>query len=468
MDDLKSMTESEAVSLLKNCEDRINELEAELESQLVHQKAIERRIIEIRSFRAPIAQLPKELLLQIFGWVGFDDPLHLSTILLVCKHWKETTYNSPTLWADFVITAKPDPAAIACQTRFVESAIRHSQDVPLDMRIHLPSNEDLWSQLVHNMLPPSHSHSKKEDEDRQQVIEWLRAAFLENGDESLVFYRELNEAILNHVRMVTGQEGWNLRRLRSLTIIFRSDHFAEWIGQNLFHYDMPVLEQLIVLTEDEERLLPDIFRFPAPQLARVATNFDLMFDQLVTREGQLTHLGVVLILDELSYDLLPNSRFTRNLTVLHIYVPDIDLRILSQGGFNFQFPVLKELAVKGLVPIWFINAPDLRILRLCDRNTCKEFIYSFPRYPKLEKLNIWAAEELNVREDVVPYLQRLPSLMELAFLYSSDNRLKECVDDVKEYARSNKLVVKGYRYSQEMFLRWFEVYDHTPVVEING
>jgi hypothetical protein len=97
MDNLKSISESEALSLLRNCEERIHELEAKLELQRTYQSAINRRIIEIRRFRAPIAQLPKELLLQIFGWVGFDDPLYLSAILLVCKHWKEAVYNTPTL-----------------------------------------------------------------------------------------------------------------------------------------------------------------------------------------------------------------------------------------------------------------------------------------------------------------------------------------------------------------------------------
>lgn len=73
-----------------------------------------------------------------------------------------------------------------------------------------------------------------------------------------------------------------------------------------------------------------------------------------------------------------------------------------------------------------------------------------------------------MREDVIPYIQRLPSLADLAFLYPSNGRLTDYVDEMKEYAMLNELVVKGFTFLERKFLHWFEAYDDTPVVEINN
>lgn len=181
-----------------------------------------------------------------------------------------------------MIKIKPDAAAITRQTRFVESAIHRSQDVPLNIRLHIFEFRRLWPQLARKMLSVSQSPATTDDKDCRNLETWLNRAFRANARSSFVFHRETNDAILYHMRVITGQDGWNLRRLRSLTITFHWEDLAEWTVEKFFYYDMPILEELIVLTDDGARIVPDIFRFPAPQLVRVATNFDFMLN--ITRE----------------------------------------------------------------------------------------------------------------------------------------------------------------------------------------
>lgn len=454
--------EDRAVSLLMSCDAKIKQLELDLEYQRAYKVSIEKRIIQFRSMQAPITRLPKELLVRAFEWVKFKDPLKIGIILFVCRHWNETARNSPALWGEFTLKVKPDTAAIARQTRFVEAALRYSRVARLDVTLHLPRVEDLWSHLARKMLEISQSHHQKDHEAHDNIVGWLHNAFM-NEDEPLVFYCRTETAIVNQINTIVGPGGLGLSRLRSLTLTFHSTDFSDWADKKLFHYETPVLEQLVVMTDDEERSLPSIFKYPAPQLTRVASNFNLMVDRLVTKEGQLTHLGVVL--DESTFGLFPTTRLTYNLTHLYIHVPSTEsgwtIQPQSRPG-DFSFPILRDAAIEGLCPPELIIAPNLSCLRLLDEEACGQFLGSSTRFPKLSKLHLWAGG-LNIRESVVPYVIQLAELTELAFLYPLETRLRECIDELRCDLLAG-LVVEGLNLSRGMFLRGFEVYETTPII----
>lgn len=441
---------------------KIAKLEAELEQENAYRKIIEERLIEIRSFRAPIAYLPKELLLQVFSWLALDDPLNLGPILLICKYWKNVAYNSPTLWAGFSIRMKPDAAAIHRQSQFVESAVTFSRKVPLDIELHLPKPLDLWSHLACKMLSISQPRNNKDEEDCARIERWLHTNHRDTYP--LVFYRSIDDAVSDHIKALTGEEGRNLHRLRSLTIMFHSADFTRWTSQKSFYYEMPRLERLIVRTYDRPADFRNIFRHPAPRLAFIATNINLMIKWLVRTEGKLTHLTTML--DRSLYHQFPDFRFTRNLTHLYIGVPQTDGWVPTSRGSDFKFPVLQELTVDGMIPFHFIDAPQLTSLRLCDPKTCQEFLGNIPTYPRLTKLHIWAGN-LDLENFVIPYIRRLPHLAELGFMYPYEAELIQYLYQIKKCALLENLVIKGLKCSFGMLLHGLDLYDSTPVVEIS-
>ncbi|EKM51811.1 uncharacterized protein PHACADRAFT_102414 [Phanerochaete carnosa HHB-10118-sp] len=96
-------TTGESVDHLR---DAINDLETRMAMLLSERDMLEHRLENAVRLQSPVRRLPSELLASIFIacvlTMEEEDSLMLITLMLVCRHWKEVTLNTPILWSRVV------------------------------------------------------------------------------------------------------------------------------------------------------------------------------------------------------------------------------------------------------------------------------------------------------------------------------------------------------------------------------
>lgn len=80
----------------------LSSLDSKMASLLSEREVLECKLEQAVRLQSPVQRLPNELLASIFviGVLGTEeeDTLVLSTIMLVCRHWKDVAINTPILW----------------------------------------------------------------------------------------------------------------------------------------------------------------------------------------------------------------------------------------------------------------------------------------------------------------------------------------------------------------------------------
>ncbi|KAI0927120.1 hypothetical protein AcV5_007739 [Taiwanofungus camphoratus] len=83
----------------------LHSLESKMASLLSERDMLESRLEQAVRLQSPVHRLPNELLASIFVIGVLDreeDSLTLSTVMLVCRYWREVAVNTPLLWSRIV------------------------------------------------------------------------------------------------------------------------------------------------------------------------------------------------------------------------------------------------------------------------------------------------------------------------------------------------------------------------------
>ncbi|CAL1712837.1 unnamed protein product [Somion occarium] len=84
----------------------LNSLESKMATLLSERDILESRLEQAVRLQSPVQRLPNELLASIFiqGVLDMEeeDSLMLSSLMLVCRYWKEVAINTPILWSRVV------------------------------------------------------------------------------------------------------------------------------------------------------------------------------------------------------------------------------------------------------------------------------------------------------------------------------------------------------------------------------
>lgn len=85
----------------------LTSLDSRMASLLSERELLESRLEQAVRLQAPLQRLPNELLASIFVIgvldTGDQDSLMLSTLMLVCRHWREVATNTPALWSRITV-----------------------------------------------------------------------------------------------------------------------------------------------------------------------------------------------------------------------------------------------------------------------------------------------------------------------------------------------------------------------------
>ncbi|KAG5352093.1 hypothetical protein E4T56_gene12833 [Termitomyces sp. T112] len=118
-----------SIPLLREAIDTLDSRMATLMSQRHELETHLERAVRLQS---PVLRLPSELLSSIFVMgvfgIGDEDPVMVSTLMLVCRYWSEVALNTPVLWTKISVS----PHDTLSKTR---RKLERSKSCPLDISI---------------------------------------------------------------------------------------------------------------------------------------------------------------------------------------------------------------------------------------------------------------------------------------------------------------------------------------------
>ncbi|KAI0052708.1 hypothetical protein FA95DRAFT_1257354 [Auriscalpium vulgare] len=117
---------------IPNLREALSSLDSKMANLMSERERIESRLAQAVRLQAPIQRLPSELLASIFtiGVLDMDeeDPLMLSSMMLVCRYWADVAASTPVLWSR-VVVSNHDSLDKA------KRRLSRSKSVPLDVCI---------------------------------------------------------------------------------------------------------------------------------------------------------------------------------------------------------------------------------------------------------------------------------------------------------------------------------------------
>ncbi|KAJ8520711.1 hypothetical protein ONZ45_g2507 [Pleurotus djamor] len=100
---------------------------------LTERQELETRLERAVRLQSPVLRLPSELLSSIFikGVLGMGDenPIMVSTLMLVCRYWADVAMNTPVLWANIAVS--PHDSLAKARRR-----LSRSKSCPIDVTIN--------------------------------------------------------------------------------------------------------------------------------------------------------------------------------------------------------------------------------------------------------------------------------------------------------------------------------------------
>ncbi|KAG9315781.1 hypothetical protein JVU11DRAFT_3430 [Chiua virens] len=113
----------------------LDALDTQMASLLRQRQELESRLEQAVRSQSPIYRLPEELLSSIFiigvCQSGDQDPLLVSSLMLVCRYWRDVVIDTSELWATICIS--PNDSLEKARRK-----LARSKSVPLDITVNFP------------------------------------------------------------------------------------------------------------------------------------------------------------------------------------------------------------------------------------------------------------------------------------------------------------------------------------------
>ncbi|KAF8550062.1 hypothetical protein OG21DRAFT_1469249 [Imleria badia] len=127
----------------------LSSLDTQMASLLSQRQQLESYLEQAVRSQSPIYRLPEELLSSIFVTgvcqSGDQDSLLVSSLMLVCRYWRDVVVNSPELWATICIS--PHDSLQKARRR-----LARSKSVPLDITVNFTPRSDNATGLMENII----------------------------------------------------------------------------------------------------------------------------------------------------------------------------------------------------------------------------------------------------------------------------------------------------------------------------
>lgn len=127
----------------------LNSLDTQMASLLSQRQELESNLEQAVRSQSPIYRLPSELLSSIFVTgvcqSGDQDSLLVSSLMLVCRYWRDVVIDSPELWATICIS--PHDSLQKARRR-----LARSKSVPLDITVNFTPRADNTSGVMENII----------------------------------------------------------------------------------------------------------------------------------------------------------------------------------------------------------------------------------------------------------------------------------------------------------------------------
>ncbi|KAG6857155.1 hypothetical protein H0H87_008725 [Tephrocybe sp. NHM501043] len=124
----------------------INTLDTKMASLMSQRHELESHLDQATRLQSPVLRLPSELLSLIFVMgvmgIGDEDPVMVSTLMLVCRYWSEVALTTPVLWAKICVS--PYDSLEKARRK-----LERSKSCPLDISINFGPRMDFTSITDH-------------------------------------------------------------------------------------------------------------------------------------------------------------------------------------------------------------------------------------------------------------------------------------------------------------------------------
>ena len=134
---------------ISHLREALNSLDTQMASLLSQRQELESHLEQAVHSQSPIYRLPEELLSSIFVigvcQSGDQDSLLVSSLMLVCRYWRDVVINSPELWATICIT--PHDTLEKARRK-----LARSKSVPLDITVDFPPRAENASGITENII----------------------------------------------------------------------------------------------------------------------------------------------------------------------------------------------------------------------------------------------------------------------------------------------------------------------------
>ena len=135
---------------ISHLREALNSLDTQMASLLNQRQELELHLEQAVRSQSPIYRLPEELLSSIFVTgvcqSGDDqDSLLVSSLMLVCRYWRDVVVDSPELWATICIS--PHDSLQKARRR-----LARSKSVPLDITVNFTPRADNATGVMENII----------------------------------------------------------------------------------------------------------------------------------------------------------------------------------------------------------------------------------------------------------------------------------------------------------------------------
>lgn len=127
------------VASIPHLREALNSLDSKMASLMSQREELETHLEQAVRLQSPVQRLPCEILASIFVIGVFmaddEDPLMVSTLMLVCRYWADLAVNTPVLWSNITVSTHNS-------LEKARRKLQRSKSCPLDITINFSPRQE--------------------------------------------------------------------------------------------------------------------------------------------------------------------------------------------------------------------------------------------------------------------------------------------------------------------------------------